>query len=103
VAFVEIESNFTYRYNDANARKLFGYGLAACRVKIEAGEIPPPIPLSDTGYIRGWFGRQIIAWQEERIEAAKLVPIRKRPQDNPPPRPKGPLDIGKKRRKRGKA
>jgi predicted DNA-binding transcriptional regulator AlpA len=99
VTVTEINPLFTYRYTDKNARAIFGYSLAACRQKIEKREIPAPVSLSDSGYFRAWLGRQIIEWQNERLAA----PVRKRPgkQGTPPPRPKGPLDISK-RRKRAK-
>jgi predicted DNA-binding transcriptional regulator AlpA len=44
----------------------FGYAPAQLLKKIQTGEIPRPVSLSDTGRARGWFGRSIIRWQAER-------------------------------------
>jgi predicted DNA-binding transcriptional regulator AlpA len=55
----------------AEGRQYFGYGPTQLDEKIKSGEIPAPIPLSDSGRAKGWLGRQIIKWQEERVEAAK--------------------------------
>jgi predicted DNA-binding transcriptional regulator AlpA len=52
--------------------KFFGYGATQLEEKIEAGEIPAPIPLSDTGRAKGWLGRTIIEWQADQVMKAPL-------------------------------
>jgi predicted DNA-binding transcriptional regulator AlpA len=59
-----LHPDFFYRVSDGH--KFFGYRSSALAEKIKTGDIPPPIPLSDTGRAKGWFGRAIIAWQQER-------------------------------------
>jgi predicted DNA-binding transcriptional regulator AlpA len=51
------------------ARNYFGYQPTQLDEKIKAGEIPTPIPLSDTGRAVGWLGSQIIEWQAKRVAA----------------------------------
>jgi predicted DNA-binding transcriptional regulator AlpA len=63
-----INPDFFYRLHEG--RKYFGYGPSTIEAKIQSGEIPAPISLSDSGRARGWFGRTIIAWQREREAAA---------------------------------
>lgn len=57
-------------YRLADGPHFFGYGPTVLAEKIETGEVPKPIALSDSGRARGWFGRTIIAWQRSREEAA---------------------------------
>jgi predicted DNA-binding transcriptional regulator AlpA len=57
-----------YRWNEG--WKFFGYRSTQLEEKIEAGEIPAPIPLSDTGRAVGWLGRQIIEWQADTVAKA---------------------------------
>lgn len=52
-----------YRHSDG--WRYFGYSISRLDDKIKTGEIPKPIPLSDEGRAKGWFGRTIIAWQKE--------------------------------------
>jgi predicted DNA-binding transcriptional regulator AlpA len=40
--------------------KYFGYKFTQLAEKIKSGEIPMPIPLSETGRACGWTGAQII-------------------------------------------
>jgi predicted DNA-binding transcriptional regulator AlpA len=65
--------NADWFYRVADAHRFFGYRATTLAEKISSGEIPAPIPLSDTGRAKGWFGREIIAWQAQRIEAARLA------------------------------
>lgn len=58
-------------YRPHEARHFFGYKPTQLDEKIRLGEIPAPIPLSDTGRAVGWLGRQIIEWQAKRVAAAK--------------------------------
>jgi hypothetical protein len=48
----------------------FGYSHARLLIAIRDGDVPTPIALSDTGRAQGWFGRTIIAWQQERQQKA---------------------------------
>lgn len=67
-----LNPDLLYRITDA--RKYFGLRPTQLTERIKAGDIPPPVKLSATGRASGWFGRQIIAWQQERIAAsAKAV------------------------------
>jgi predicted DNA-binding transcriptional regulator AlpA len=68
-----IHADWFYRVSDG--WKYFGYRNSILHKKIESGEIPKPIALSDGGRARGWFGRVIIAWQQgrEAKSALKLV------------------------------
>jgi predicted DNA-binding transcriptional regulator AlpA len=58
-------------YRPHEARHFFGFKPTQLTEKIKAGEIPAPIPLSDSGRAVGWLGRQIIEWQAGRLAAAK--------------------------------
>ena len=51
--------------------RFFGYSISKLHDAIKSGAIPAPISLSDTGRMKGWFGRTIIAWQLSREK--KLV------------------------------
>ena len=57
-------------YREREGGPFFGYKPTQLHEKILSGEIPRPIPLSDSGRAVGWFGRQIMAWQAEREAAA---------------------------------
>jgi predicted DNA-binding transcriptional regulator AlpA len=59
-------------YRRSENWKYYGYRPTQLEEKIKSGEIPPPISLSDTGRACGWFGRTIIAWQQEREAASKV-------------------------------
>jgi predicted DNA-binding transcriptional regulator AlpA len=69
----ELLPDYFYRVHQGS--KFFGYSNTVLHLKIESGEIPAPIALSDRGRARGWFGRTIIKWQAEREAkpAVKLV------------------------------
>jgi hypothetical protein len=71
-----------------NGERVFGLKPSALKSKIEAGEIPMPIPLSDSGRALGWTGQQILdhharmaALAEERAaqRLAFRVPTTKKP------------------------
>jgi hypothetical protein len=68
-----IHPDWFYRVSDA--WKFFGYRNSVLHIKIATGEVPAPIALSDGGRARGWFGRTIIKWQQER-EARPVAKIR---------------------------
>ena len=74
----ELSPNEVVRF--CEGEKYFGYKPTALREKIEEGEIPAPIPLSDTGRALGWFGHQIIDHQKRRLAAAqaKMAKVKKR-------------------------
>jgi predicted DNA-binding transcriptional regulator AlpA len=57
-------------YRPSEARHFFGFKPTQLTEKIRLGEIPAPIPLSDSGRAVGWLGSQIIEWQAQRIAAA---------------------------------
>src|SRR6187200_714942 len=65
--------------------KVFGLKPSALKAKIDAGKIPAPIPLSDSGRALGWTRQMIMnhhasmaALAEERRRAAQ--PKAKQPQ-----------------------
>lgn len=60
-----------YFYRLSDGPKFFGYQLTVLTEKIDNGEIPKPVSLSDSGRAKGWFGRTIIKWQREREEKAQ--------------------------------
>ena len=62
-----IAGNF---YRLAEGPLFFGLKSSQLSVKIEDGEIPAPISLTDSGRAKGWFGEQILQWQSERMKAA---------------------------------
>jgi predicted DNA-binding transcriptional regulator AlpA len=63
-----LNPDILYRLTDA--RKYFGLRPTQLTEKIKSGEVPPPVRLSTSGRAAGWFGRQIIAWQAERLAAS---------------------------------
>jgi hypothetical protein len=73
--------HFFYRFKDGY--KFFGYMPTQLGERIERGDVPMPVSLSDNGRAKGWFGRAIIAWQCEREEKAKE-------QKEKPPTPETP-------------
>jgi hypothetical protein len=67
-----LHPDYFYRVHEAG--KFFGYSNSVLHLKIASGEIPAPIALSDApkSRARGWFGRTIIRFQQER--EAKTAP-----------------------------
>lgn len=53
--------------------KYFGFKITALNKKIQEGEIPAPVPLSDTGRAMGWFGHQVISHQQKLLAAARAA------------------------------
>jgi predicted DNA-binding transcriptional regulator AlpA len=51
------------------------FGVARSRLNdlIAENKIPKPIPLSDGGRAKGWFGSQIIQWKADRLKAAEAA------------------------------
>ena len=66
----ELHPNQIVRYSEG--RKYFGYGASQLAEKIKQRELPEPIPLSDTGYAKGWTGRQIIE-HHRRLQALAIA------------------------------
>lgn len=64
----ELDPNQIVRMSEG--RKYFGYKHTQLDEKIKTGEIPAPIPLSDSGRAKGWLGHQIIEHQRARMAAA---------------------------------
>lgn len=54
-------------------KQAVGYGRTAIYQKIQAGEFPAPIPLSDNGRAVAWDSEAIDAWIESRIKAAGVA------------------------------
>jgi predicted DNA-binding transcriptional regulator AlpA len=63
-----LRADFFYRMSVAP--HYFGLSTAHLYEAIKEGAIPAPVSISDGGRARGWFGRQIIAWQQEREKKA---------------------------------
>jgi predicted DNA-binding transcriptional regulator AlpA len=61
----ELSSNEIVRWKDGP--KYFGFKRTVLNAKIRSGEIPEPMPLSDTGRATGWLGRVILEWQASRL------------------------------------
>jgi predicted DNA-binding transcriptional regulator AlpA len=66
---LNLDPNQIVRWKDG--LKYFGYKHSALAEKIKSGELPRPIPLSDTGRACGWLGSQIIEHQRRMREAAE--------------------------------
>lgn len=56
-----------------DVKQIVGYGRTAIYQKIQAGEFPAPIPLSENGRAVAWDSEAIAAWQESRIKAAEVA------------------------------
>jgi hypothetical protein len=69
--FLPLVPDRFYRKNEVVANRYLGYGFTQLEEKIKAGEIDPPISLSNSGRACGWFGRYIIKLQAAREAAAK--------------------------------
>lgn len=54
-------------------KQAVGYGRTAIYQKIQAGEFPAPIPLSENGRAVAWDSEAIAEWQESRIKAAGVA------------------------------
>jgi len=67
-----INPDLLYRLGEA--RPYFGLKPTQLAERIKSGDIPPPVKLTASGNACGWFGRQILEWQQKRIAAsAKAV------------------------------
>jgi hypothetical protein len=66
----ELEIDLAEIIRPARAYPLFGLGHSQVAEKIKAGEIDPPIPLTETGHAVGWTGRQIIIHHWKRLQLA---------------------------------
>ena len=62
---LDVDPNEIVRLNQGT--KYFGYQHSQLAEKIEAGEIPQPYLLSETGRALGWTGRQIIDHHRKRV------------------------------------
>jgi hypothetical protein len=60
-------------FRPRRAYPLFGLGHSQVAEKVAAGEIDPPIPLTETGAAVGWTGRQmdINHWRRQQLAVAK--------------------------------
>jgi hypothetical protein len=63
--------NPNHIFRECDARNIFGYGSTVLKEKIRAGLIPAPKLLAPPpSRARGWFGYQIIEWQNQ-VDAAQ--------------------------------
>jgi predicted DNA-binding transcriptional regulator AlpA len=65
---VHLHPDYFYRF--ILGPKFFGYELSRLYDAIRDGIVPPPVSISDSGRAKGWFGREILRWQEERQKLA---------------------------------
>jgi hypothetical protein len=56
--------------NGKNGKKYFGLGPTQLEVAIKNGEVPAPIPLTDSGRAKGWTGQMIIDHHARRLRLA---------------------------------
>ncbi|MCK1570787.1 hypothetical protein [Bradyrhizobium sp. 174] len=59
-----LNADFFYRLTDG--WKFFGLKPTSLNEAIKTGKVPTPVALTDSGRAKGWFGRTILAWQQER-------------------------------------
>jgi hypothetical protein len=55
-----------YRRSVVVRNRLLGYGSTQLNEKIKAGEIDPPVRLSETGRACGWWGHYLLSRQSRR-------------------------------------
>lgn len=67
LSFQRLHPDYIYRLRDAP--RLFGLSISIIHDKINTGEIPAPMQLSDSGRGVGWTGATILDWRKERQEA----------------------------------
>lgn len=65
----ELGPNDVVRWHEG--KRYFGFKPTQLKIKILAGEIPAPIPLTDSGRALGWLGQQILDHQAKLLAAAK--------------------------------
>jgi len=66
-----LHPNSFYRRSVVVRHRLLGYGSSQLAEKIKAGEIKPPIALSESGKAVGWYGKYLLEKQAEREAAAE--------------------------------
>jgi hypothetical protein len=57
-------------FRPARAYPLFGLKHTQVAEKVQAGEIEPPIPLTETGHAVGWTGYQMVIHHWKRLQRA---------------------------------
>jgi hypothetical protein len=62
-------------FRPQRAYALFGLKHSQVAEKIKAGEIEPPIPLTESGTAVGWTGRMMVLNHYRRLAAAKKKQI----------------------------
>jgi hypothetical protein len=67
----ELGINLAEIFRPARAYPLFGLKHTQVAEKIKAGEIEPPIPLTETGSAVGFTGRQLVIHHWKRLAFAK--------------------------------
>jgi predicted DNA-binding transcriptional regulator AlpA len=51
-----------------------GLGKTQRQVMIDRGEYPAPFRISEGGRAKAWILAEILAWQQRRIESARIIP-----------------------------
>ena len=67
---IESKINPDWFYRKADACRFYGLGPTELEKQIKAGNIPKPVKLTDSGRACGWFGRDILEWQDARRKAS---------------------------------
>jgi hypothetical protein len=65
--------HFFYRRHGPIAKGVIGLEDTQIDARIASGELPPPTKAFATGRATGWFGWQLIALQQQRLERATLA------------------------------
>jgi hypothetical protein len=63
-----LEPNHLYSKYSKEAQQAWGLKQTAINDAIERGDITPPFQVTEGGRLRAWFGWQLIAAQQERLE-----------------------------------
>jgi predicted DNA-binding transcriptional regulator AlpA len=69
MTFEPIDPSRIYRTREAE--KYFGLRESQIAREVAAGNIPAPMKITPNGRARGWLGRVIIKWQEQRLAASQ--------------------------------
>src|SRR5262245_54016299 len=59
-----------YRKYDKETQRILGLKRTAIDAAIKDGFIPPPLPLTESGYATGWMGTTLIEIQKKRLALA---------------------------------
>jgi predicted DNA-binding transcriptional regulator AlpA len=66
-----LHPDYFYRKHDPITLRVVGYSVSQIGEKVKSGALPPLVQLDDTGRATGWYGRQLIELQRQRLAAAE--------------------------------